>query len=82
MWNCISCEMWSAYKMKAKNLISKCVPVLKVDGKWVRNPMIITEEYVKDGEIVYGEYKTGDAAKEARAFRERTPGQRRFRTAG
>ena len=23
MWNCVSCEMWSAYKMKAKNLISK-----------------------------------------------------------
>ena len=68
MWNCVSCEMWSAYKMKAKNLISKVVPVLKVDGKWVRNPMIITDEYVEDGEIVYGEYKSGDAAKEARAF--------------
>jgi len=23
MWNCVSCEMWSAYKMKAKTLISK-----------------------------------------------------------
>ena len=68
MWNCVSCEMWSAYKMKAKNLISKVVPVLKVDGKWVRNPMIITDKYVEDGEIVYGEYKTGDEAKEARAF--------------
>jgi 6-oxo-cyclohex-1-ene-carbonyl-CoA hydrolase len=68
MWNCISCEMWSAYKMKAKHLISKVVPVLKVDGKWVRNPMIITDKYVEDGEIVYGEYKTGEAAKEARAF--------------
>jgi 6-oxo-cyclohex-1-ene-carbonyl-CoA hydrolase len=68
MWNCVSCEMWSAYKMKAKNLISKVVPVLKVDGKWVRNPMIITDKYVEDGEIVYGEYKTGDAGKEARAF--------------
>jgi 6-oxo-cyclohex-1-ene-carbonyl-CoA hydrolase len=68
MWNCVSCEMWSAYKMKNKNLISKVVPVLKVDGKWVRNPMIITDKYVEDGEIVYGEYKSGDAAKEARAF--------------
>jgi 6-oxo-cyclohex-1-ene-carbonyl-CoA hydrolase len=68
MWNCVSCEMWSAYKMKAKNLISKVVPVLKVDGKWVRNPMIVTDKYVEDGEIVYGEYKSGDAAKEARAF--------------
>ena len=29
MWNCISCEMWSAYKMKAKNVVSKVAPVLK-----------------------------------------------------
>jgi 6-oxocyclohex-1-ene-carbonyl-CoA hydrolase len=68
MWNCVSCEMWSAYKMKAKNLISKCVPVLKIDGKWVRNPMIITDKYVEDGEIVYGEYKKGDAFKEGQAL--------------
>ncbi len=68
MWNCVSCEMWSAYKMKTKSLISKCVPVLKVDGKWVRNPMIITDRYVEDGEIVYGEFKKGDELKEARAL--------------
>jgi len=68
MWNCVSCEMWSAYKMKMKTLISKCIPVLKVDGKWLRNPMIITDKYVEDGEIVYGEFKTGAEGKEARAF--------------
>jgi len=68
MWNCVSCEMWSAYKVKMKTLISKCVPVLKVDGKWVRNPMVITDRYVEDGEIVYGEFKTGNEGKEARAF--------------
>ena len=68
MWNCVSCEMWSAYKMKAKTLISKVVPVLKVDGKWVRNPMIVTDKYVEDGEIVYGEFKKGDVLKQAREF--------------
>lgn len=69
MWNCVSCEMWSAYKMKAKNVISKVVPVLKDDkGNWVRNPQIITDSYVKDGEIVYGENKTGEEAKQARAW--------------
>ena len=68
MWNCVSCEMWSAYKMKTKNLISKVVPVLKIDGEWVRNPQIVTDKYVDDGEIVYGEYKKGDALKEARAL--------------
>jgi 6-oxo-cyclohex-1-ene-carbonyl-CoA hydrolase len=66
MWNCVSCEMWSAYKMKAKNLISKVVPVLKKDGKFIRNPAVITDTYIKDGEIVYGEFKTGEEAKAAR----------------
>jgi 6-oxo-cyclohex-1-ene-carbonyl-CoA hydrolase len=68
MWNCISCEMWSAYKMKRLGLISKCVPVINQDGEWVRNPGVVIDKYVDDGEIVYGEFKTGQAAKDARAF--------------
>jgi 6-oxo-cyclohex-1-ene-carbonyl-CoA hydrolase len=67
MWNCVSCEMWSAYKMKEKNLISKVVPVIKEGDKWVRNPLVITDKYVEDGEIVYGNMKTGDEAKAAKA---------------
>ncbi|MCP4687591.1 MAG: 6-oxocyclohex-1-ene-1-carbonyl-CoA hydratase, partial [Desulfobacterales bacterium] len=68
MWNCVSCEMWSAYKMQRLGLISKCAPVIKDDGKWVRNPAIHTDDYVKDGEIVYGEYKSGEDAKNARSY--------------
>lgn len=68
MWNCVSCEIWSAYKMKMKGLISKVVPVLKKDGKWIRNPMVFTEEYIKDGEIVYGENKSGDELEKAKAL--------------
>jgi len=68
MWNCVSCEMWSAYKMKSLGLISKCVPVIKDDGKWVRNPAVITDAYLEGGEIVYGEFKGGDAARQAREF--------------
>jgi 6-oxo-cyclohex-1-ene-carbonyl-CoA hydrolase len=66
MWNCISCEMWSAYKMKHLGLISKCVPVIKDGGSWLRNPAIVTDKYIDDGEIVYGEFQTGEAAKKAR----------------
>ena len=69
MWSCVSCEMWSAYKMWWKGLISKTVPVLKNDkGEWVRNPQVITEEFFKNGEIVYGENKTGQEFKDARAW--------------
>jgi 6-oxo-cyclohex-1-ene-carbonyl-CoA hydrolase len=73
MWNCVSCEMWSAYKMKLKNLISKAVPTLKVDGKLVRNPLVITDRYIDDGEIVYGEFKRGDEAKQAKALVKENP---------
>jgi 6-oxo-cyclohex-1-ene-carbonyl-CoA hydrolase len=68
MWNCISCEMWSAYKMKRLGYITKAVPVIKDGDKWLRNPQVITDKYVEDGEIVYGEFKSGDAFKEARAI--------------
>jgi 6-oxo-cyclohex-1-ene-carbonyl-CoA hydrolase len=66
MYNCISCEPWSAYKMKAKNLITKVVPVLKKDGEWVRNPLVRTDAYVDDGELVYGEPVAAEKVKDAK----------------
>ena len=68
MYNCISCETWSAYKMKLKGVITKVVPVLKKDGKWVRNPMVRTDCYVDDGEIVYGEPVAADKAATAKGL--------------
>lgn len=67
MWSCISCEMWSAYKMKQLGLISKVVPVIKEGGKFVRNPLVITDKHIENGELVYGEFKRGDEAKKAKA---------------
>ncbi len=68
MWSCVSCEMWSAYKMKRLGLLSKVVPVIKDGERWVRNPLIETEKWVADGDIVYGEFKTGAEAKAARNY--------------
>ena len=73
MWNCISCELWSAYKMKQLGLISKVAKVLKADGNFVRNPGVITDTYIEDGEIVYGNFKRGEEAKQAREFVKNTP---------
>ena len=67
MWNCVSCEMWSAYKMARLGVISKALPVLKDGDRFIRNPLVITDKYVDDGAVVYGEFKTGPEAKEARA---------------
>lgn len=66
MWSCVSCEMWSAYKMKRLGFISKVVRVLKKDGQFIRNPLVITDRWIEDGEIVYGEPVTGEAAKKAK----------------
>ncbi len=60
MWSCISCELWSSYKMLRLGLISKAVPVLKVNGEFVRNPLVVTDKYMENGEIVYGEMTRGE----------------------
>ncbi len=73
MWNCISCEMWSAYKMKLKGLLTEVVPVLEGESRFLRNPLVITDRYVDDGEIVYGEMKSGEAAAEAKRILKETP---------
>jgi len=68
MWNCVSCELWSAYKMLRYGLISRVAPVLKEGDRIIRNPLINTSHYVEDGEIVYGEPIRGEAVEVARAF--------------
>ncbi|MFX0090862.1 MAG: 6-oxocyclohex-1-ene-1-carbonyl-CoA hydratase [Candidatus Hodarchaeota archaeon] len=68
MWNCISCELWSAYKMTRLGLITQVVPVLKKDGEFIRNPTVYVDRYVKDGEIVFGELLPGEEFKKGRAL--------------
>lgn len=69
MWSVTSCELWSAYKMWWKGLITKAFPVLKDEkGNWVRNPQVITDKFIENGEIVYGEFKTGEELQKAREW--------------
>ncbi len=75
MWNCISCEWWSAYKMNRLGLLYKVCPIKKKDGEFIPNPEIITDRYSdeKTGQIVYGEYKQGDELAEAKALNKSLP---------
>ncbi len=69
MYNCVSCEMWSAYKMKRLSLITKVAPMIKHPERgWLRNPTVETDRWVDAGEIVFGENKTGEEAKAGRAL--------------
>jgi 6-oxo-cyclohex-1-ene-carbonyl-CoA hydrolase len=54
------CEPWSAHKAYRLGIIMDVVPALKVDGKFVANPLVITDRYLDEfGKIVHGESKTG-----------------------
>ena len=64
----VLCETWSAHKALRLGLLNQIVPVLRVGGEWIPNPMAITDRYVDAfGNLVYGEPKTGaerEAAKQ------------------
>jgi len=67
MWQATANEMWSAAKMERMGLITKAIPIKKNDrGEWIRDPRVITDKYVENGEIVYGEFKKGEEFKTAK----------------
>ncbi len=58
----VLCDTWSAHKAHFIGLVNEVVPVLKLDGKWIPNPLVVTDRFLDEfGNIVYGDFKTGDA---------------------
>jgi 6-oxo-cyclohex-1-ene-carbonyl-CoA hydrolase len=68
MQSCTTCELWSAHKALRLHLISEALPVSKKDGRWIPNPLVWTDRWVEDGQIVFGERKTGDAYAQGKAL--------------
>ena len=66
MWNCVSCEVWSSYKMLRLGLISRAERVLQLDGNFIADPRIVTSTYVAEGAIVFGELKSGAEMNDAK----------------
>ena len=61
------CEHWSAHKAYRMGLLYDIVPALKVDGKFIPNPLVVTDRYLDEyGRIVHGEPKTGEALAEGK----------------
>ncbi|MCL4701095.1 MAG: 6-oxocyclohex-1-ene-1-carbonyl-CoA hydratase [Burkholderiaceae bacterium] len=66
---CVLCEPFSAHKAYQMGVLTDIVPALKVDGKFVANPLVETQRMVDEfGRNVYGEPKSGEAAKEGKAL--------------
>lgn len=61
MFSCTVCDPWSAHEALRMGLLTEITPALKVDGKFIPNPMVYTDKWVNEkGEIIYGKPKTGD----------------------
>lgn len=55
------CEVWSAHKVYLNGMITGVAPALKVDGQWVANPLVETQQMFDAwGRVAYGESKTGE----------------------
>ncbi len=68
MWSCTACELWSAHKAHRLGLLTDVVPALKVDGRFVPNPLVDLRWVDESGRIVYGEPRTGEALAEGKAL--------------
>jgi 6-oxo-cyclohex-1-ene-carbonyl-CoA hydrolase len=61
---CVLCEPFSAHEAYFMGILTDIVPALKVDGKFVANPLIETVRMTDAfGRFVFGKPKTGDALK-------------------
>jgi 6-oxo-cyclohex-1-ene-carbonyl-CoA hydrolase len=61
---CVLCEPFSAHEAYAMGMLADVVPALKVDGKFVANPLVETSRMVDEtGHLVFGKPKTGEALK-------------------
>ncbi|MHC4908960.1 MAG: 6-oxocyclohex-1-ene-1-carbonyl-CoA hydratase [Planctomycetota bacterium] len=67
MFSCTVCEPWSAYKALRMGLLTDVVPVLKHEGRFIPNPLVVTDRWLGDeGKIVHGDLRTGEEKKRAR----------------
>src|SRR5450756_1969877 len=66
---CVMCEPFSAHKAYHWGMLADIVPALKVDGKFIANPLVETQRFADEyGRVVFGDFKSGEAAKEAKAL--------------
>ena len=67
MQSCTLCETWTAYEALRYGLVTKVVPVLKSEGRFVPNPLVVTDRWLDDtGNVVHGSMRVGEDLKRAK----------------
>ncbi len=65
----VLCEPFSAHKAARLGIVCEIVPALKVDGEFIANPLVITDQMFDDyGRVIHGEPKTGEALAAGKAL--------------
>ncbi|HLI63774.1 MAG TPA: hypothetical protein VKV05_10260, partial [Terriglobales bacterium] len=63
------CQQWSAHRFYWLGGLTQIVPALKVDGKYVANPLVITDRVLDEyGRLVIGEFKAGPEREQAKSI--------------
>jgi 6-oxo-cyclohex-1-ene-carbonyl-CoA hydrolase len=61
------CEPWSAHRFYWLGGLTQIVPVLKHNGNWIANPLVVTDRMLDEyGRVALGEWKTGQERERAR----------------
>ena len=69
---CVLCEPFSAHEAYMMGMLTDIVPALKVDGKFVANPLVETSQMTDDfGRLVFGKPLSGDALKAGKELMQR-----------
>ena len=64
---CVLCEPFSAHEAYHIGMLTDIVPALKVDGKFVANPLVqLDRVYDEYGKLIFGKSKTGEALKQGK----------------
>jgi 6-oxo-cyclohex-1-ene-carbonyl-CoA hydrolase len=72
MVGCTLCEPWSAHQALRFGVINDLAPALVVDGKFVPNPLVITDRWTDEyGRVVLGESKTGTELEQGKGLLKR-----------
>jgi 6-oxo-cyclohex-1-ene-carbonyl-CoA hydrolase len=65
----VLCEPFSAHKAYHWGMLADIVPALAIDGTFIANPLVETQRlFDHHGRSVFGDFKTGEAARDGKAL--------------
>lgn len=69
MYSGTLCQPWSAHRFYWLGGLTEIVPVLKLNGNWIPNPLVVSDRLLDEyGRVVLGEWKTGSAQQEGKTL--------------